>query len=429
MHIREGLYLQSAATKYGSKGDGFLFFSTGTQESSGLVVDYVDLPMNFARSLGFAAHIHPEVDINFTGTLRPGQLEIAEETVKALRSVGSTILKLPPGSGKTVLGAQAVSELKRKTVILVNRKHLIKQWLKVFVTMTTGSVALISANSKGLTKEILLKVPDANITTDLQEAQIVISMLGQWGKVPDSIHHSIGFMVLDEADMLCSPKMAPLLLLDHPQYILAESATPERQDDLHNVLYALCGSECVSRPIEKEFQVYKVNTGVPAERVPNAVGTTDWSHLIKSVLFNEKRDQLILEIVKSNPQYKILILSSMVEHVKLLHGKIELEEKCDYLAGSKGEHFNSRVLIGTFGKVGVGYDESNCCADYDGEPINMLILVTSVKNEKKLEQFIGRVFRSELPVIIQLVDDDSILKSHWSKFKKWYQSVGGVVHD
>jgi len=51
----------------------------------------------------------------------------------------------------------------------------------------------------------------------------------------------------------------------------------------------------------------------------------------------------------------------------------------------------------------------------------------SVKDELKLEQSIGRVFRIEEPDIIDLVDDCPTTKRHWTKRKKWYIEYNGKI--
>ena len=57
----------------------------------------------------------------------------------------------------------------------------------------------------------------------------------------------------------------------------------------------------------------------------------------------------------------------------------------------------------------------------------MLILVTSVKKLSTLEQSVGRVFRAEFPVVVDFVDNNSTLKSHWYQRQKWYKSRCGNV--
>ena len=68
--------------------------------------------------------------------------------------------------------------------------------------------------------------------------------------------------------------------------------------------------------------------------------------------------------------------------------------------------------------------------DWGGQRSNMMILTGSTKSLSGLEQITGRVFRSEFPTIIDLVDDNRICKRHWTQRRKWYEDPdrNGVIH-
>ena len=51
----------------------------------------------------------------------------------------------------------------------------------------------------------------------------------------------------------------------------------------------------------------------------------------------------------------------------------------------------------------------------------MLILTGSTKSLVSVEQQCGRVFRSDTPIIIDLVDDNRICKGHWRERLKYYK--------
>ena len=78
----------------------------------------------------------------------------------------------------------------------------------------------------------------------------------------------------------------------------------------------------------------------------------------------------------------------------------------------------SRVLIGTCSKVGVGFDHPN---------LNTLLLAADV--EEYFVQYLGRVFRTRdvEPVIIDLLDKNKILTKHFSTRRNIYQNHGGII--
>jgi superfamily II DNA or RNA helicase len=93
----------------------------------------------------------------------------------------------------------------------------------------------------------------------------------------------------------------------------------------------------------------------------------------------------------------------------------------DVLAGTKSTYNDSQVLVATMSKAGVGFDEVVASTDWNGIRLNMMFLTGSTKNTESLCQFVGRIFRSEHPIIIDFVDDNKICKRHWNSRKKWYE--------
>ena len=77
-----------------------------------------------------------------------------------------------------------------------------------------------------------------------------------------------------------------------------------------------------------------------------------------------------------------------------------------------------RVLIGTIQKVGTGFD-----APY----LNALIVASDL--EAYFIQYLGRVFRKRdnVPVVYDLIDNDYILKKHWTTREETYIKHGGII--
>jgi len=83
------------------------------------------------------------------------------------------------------------------------------------------------------------------------------------------------------------------------------------------------------------------------------------------------------------------------------------------LTKDKDTYRSSRVLIGTFSKIGTGFDEATSCIDFDGRRIDMLIMVGSTKSKTRVIQALGRAERSDNPMVIDLVDDNGSIERHW----------------
>jgi hypothetical protein len=156
----------------------------------------------------------------------------------------------------------------------------------------------------------------------------------------------------------------------------------------------------------------------------------DYTSLLKDTLFDPWRNDIIYFLVHGNRDKKMLILTSLKEHTMLLYEMVlKMGITCDYMCGNKKSYNDSSVLVGTMSKIGTGFDPANACATYDGRPFDCLIIASSIKKYSMLEQNVGRVFRSDYPIVYHLVDGDDIFKNHWNLARKWYTIRGGQVSE
>lgn len=374
------------------------------------------LPYLFAASL---FQIIPNVDINypklgwkFTGQMLPRQVTVEEEAWKQLSSQGTSTLGLYPGFGKTVLGAGLSGRAGLLTVILVHRDILVGQWKKTFERFTNAKVWCVGEKNP----------PPI--------CDVIICMDTRWSAIPKELRDAVGFLIIDEAHAFCTPGHVACLLAFHPKYILAESATLERDDEMESMIYAICGNHGIYREFDGPFSVIKINTGLKHVRKENVKQGTDWHALVSDSLFCENRNRLIVELVKANTSRTILVLTSMVKHAELVNKMLVDEEiSSDFLCGSKKGYKDGKVLVGTVSKIGTGFDQETFCTSYSGSRFDLLILVCSIKKYSVLVQNVGRVFRSENPTIMYLVDDDSIFENHWKISRRWFKKRGGVLSE
>lgn len=372
--------------------------------------DRVHLPKAFASILfpKLPLREYEESRINFTGSLLPRQEEITGEAMEHMTKYGSTTLGLYPGFGKTVTGAWLSAGLNRITCIIYPRETLGDQWRSTYERFTDAKICLIGED------EVL---PEHNVYLCLDK---------RVAKIPDI--DRVGLLILDEAHMLCTPSHVNDFLSFHPQYIINCTATLERSDGMHVMVQAMSGLHGIFRKAKLEYDVVRINTRITATRETNKRGDVSWTTLIKSLLMNEERNGYIVQIVQGYPEKKIMILTHLVEHTRLLVQLLEqVGIKAEFMAGTKRRFQDSNVLVGTIPKVGTGLDIATAAVDYDGRPIDLLMMVTSFKQPGLFEQTIGRAFRSKRPLIYHFVDDDSIIKRHWSVAKKFYLESGATI--
>lgn len=354
----------------------------------------------------------PRPYMKFTGTLLERQESAMEEARHHLITYGSANLHVYPGFGKTASGVylSTLPEIKQTTLVLLCIKSLIPNWVKAFENMSTCKVVVVDSKTKKF------------------DADVFICMTGMVKYIPQEQLLSIGTVILDEAERLCTPSVAPVLLSVFPKYLIVCTATPTRPDGLHSMLHDLSGTHAVVRKNPKPFNVVKLNTNFQATEIHNTQGL-DWTMLCYSLYFSPERNLITIDCLRSHADYKILVLTSFSSHVNILYGLCEhYGLDADTYAGPKKVYRDSRILIGNAQKIGTGFDqEAN--PNYQGERFDLLVICTSTKQANRLEQNVGRVFRADMPNVIHLTDKNKQLKYHWNLQQKWYVEAKGQISE
>ena len=371
------------------------------------------LPLTYASSyfqVPFNSNIpYPKCSWTFTGNLLERQHSVATEAWNIMHKSGAVILGLYPGFGKTVLASYLSSKASLLTCVMICMEALIVQWVKTFKDFTNARVWVVGE-----------PMP--------VEFDIIVCMDRRWNYIPEDVRSRVGTLIIDEAHMFCAPVRSSCFMGFQPLYVLPLTATIERDDGMEQVIYAVAGSKGIFRESDKPFQVIKVETGIRPTRKTNRMGWTDYAALQREVAIHPRRNGIIIDLVQRNLNFKILILTTLVDHTKIIHhGLVQHGINADFLIGGKRGYNDSNVLVGTMGKLGTGFDAATSCPNYQGRPFDLLIIAATIKQIKMLTQNVGRVFRSEFPTVLHLVDDDSTYKRHWSGAQKWYHNRSGTV--
>lgn len=420
--IREKLYFQPAKTNFAvnkfvsQEEDPILFYLLDKSTNE------IILPYTFANSL-MGRHInsqleYPKGQFYFTGKLRTPQVPVAEKALDQLLNHGAVILNLPTGFGKSAISSYLSAQLSSQpfcgiTLILTNRQTIQTGWVETFKQNTTAVVWVI---------ENKIKIPE--------RCNVIISMDGRVNKIPKEILKMVSILVIDEAHLFCTRSQVPVLLATCPKYIIANSATMERKDNLHVMITSILGNNKVEVKNEKSFTVYKVMTGIDTELVKNKMGTVDFSKLTASLANNEIRNRFIVDLIEKNLNQKIMLLTWSKKHVEILYNALKARGiSVDYLTGNKSKYIDSTVLLGTISKVSTGFDSKNVAINFDGMDISMMIFLASTKSFNLHIQSIGRAFRSENPIIFDIVDEDRISKSHYNERRKNYENMNCKIYE
>lgn len=253
----------------------------------------------------------------------------------------------------------------------------------------------------------------------------------------DSVHKKehgffddIGVLVVDEAHLSLSPGRIRSYQHFYPKYLICLTATPfERSDKIDEEAFNLyLGKKSrVFRSLYREHFVYKYDTGIKGKVKLNKMGNLDWNDMIEKQCHNEQRNDLIVKVLCFFKDINFIVLCKRVHQAKYLYEKLlELGENVDkYTGENKYFNFNSRILISSFQKSGVGFSWLPC--DKEGIPLDMGLLVASDVSAY-FAQYLGRCMRSDKsPIVIDFVDDFSTFHKHWMTRREVYERTGGII--
>ena len=372
--------------------------------------DNIYLPFSFAYSeLKFKRTSRNDsmiMNAVFTAELRDEQKVVKAESLAILNKTGSVIISCFCGFGKSITAINICCAIKLKTLIVVNKIVLMTQWQE--------------AINQFCPEATCTKVTTKLKETGLPESDFYIVNAINVPKFGREFFRNIGCCVMDEVHLLMAEQLSNLANYVYPRYLLGLSATPYRTDGYNILLDLYFGKDRVIREMYRKHTVYKINTNFTPKMSYTDGGKVIWSSVLESQAKDEKRNELIIDIIKKHSDRMFLVLVKRVDHGKyLLKRLLEDGEDATSLLGSN-QTFNkeSRILIGTGQKVGTGFDHSKLDA-----------LLFASDFEAYSIQTIGRVFRTKdkEPIIFDLVDNNGILMKHYKTRLEIYKKSGGVI--
>lgn len=350
----------------------------------------------------------PEISLKFKGDLLDRQKDIRDETFEILNRTKSVVLCLHTGFGKTIFALYVASKIGLKILVLCHRKIIMDQWVKAAEQyLPSASVEILDIADM---KKKDWSFPDILIANTINIPKLDLNDLDQYG-----------CLIVDEIHTICTESFAKSLTRLFPAYLIGLSATPERSDGMDRIIELYVGPEMITKPMKRIFNVYKLKTGFVPDVKRNDDGSLEWNSVLSSQANDETRNSLIVDLARFFSNRNILILVKRKDHANTLKNMLRTflpKTEVDVFFGTmKCANENARILIGTVSKAGVGFDAPH---------LNMLI--TGADVEENFMQYLGRVFRRDMPPIyIDLVDKMSTLQKHSATRLKICKEVGGMV--
>lgn len=331
---------------------------------------------------------------------------LAKQAIERLETEHTCLIACFTGYGKTLTSIYLATQLKMKTVVLVFHDLVQKQWIDEVKKITNAKVQYIKHSKEELD-------PDADF---------YIIGFGKAKSMSREKFVNIGTVIIDEVHFAIEAGFCKALFKFEPYYLIGASATPDRPDGLHKILYFYFGKKkdfIVRKETDKTFKVIKYSTNFQpnVEKIVIFGKVRDkWTEIQSSISRIPERQQMIANLALQYPDEKIMILSDRQVQSRAIYNILKDKPGgAELLIGNKKKwDKNKRVLVAGMKKAGIGFNDPD---------LTMLILASDTKDVRQYE---GRL-RTENCIIYDIVDDYRTFEKHWENRESWYLRKGANI--
>jgi len=357
-----------------------------------------------------------DINLEFAGQLRDGQIPVVETYVNHVNKVGfgGGLLELPCAFGKTCLALNIISRLNKKTFIIVHKEFLMNQWIERI--------------QQFLPKARIGKIQGPII--DIDNKDIVIGMLQSLSmkEYPPSIFVSFGLTIIDEVHHISSEVFSNSLFKLVTKYMLGLSATMNRKDGTTKVFKMFLGEVIFKGKRDEAREVvvhgikYEVDDDEFNEVKTDYRGNPAYSTMISKLCEYNRRSEFILQVLSNmleqNPNQQIMILAHNKNLLKYLHDAVSHRNIATvgyYVGGMK-----ETALKETEGKKIVIATYAMAAEALDIKTLTTLIMATP---KTDIEQSVGRILREKhsSPIVVDIIDNHDLFQNQWRKRKTFYK--------
>ena len=314
------------------------------------------------------------IELEFSGRLRPLQ----QDAVEAFVQYDEGILCAPTAFGKTAVAAWLIAARKVNTLVLVHRQQLLDQWharLAMFLNLPTKSVGQIGG---GTTKRS--GCVDIAILQSSLDKEGVKDFVAEYGQV-----------IVDEGHHLSAFTFEQVMKQVKAKYIVGLTATPERKDGHHPIIYMRCGPirfklsarsmtaatpfehEVVPRltdfclpPEQTDMTIQEVYAALVDDRVRNELILTDLVHAAI-----DGRSPLLLTGRTDHLKYFETELAGKVNNVFTLKGGMgKKQRRSTAEAIAAVPDCEPRVILATGSYIGEGFEDARLDTLFLAMPIS-----------------------------------------------------------
>jgi superfamily II DNA or RNA helicase len=315
----------------------------------------------------------------------------------------------------TVMALKIISELKKKTLVIVHKEFLLQQWKeRINQFLPTAQVGRIQGD-----------------IIDIEGKDIVIGMLQSLSmkKYPSSIFQNFGLTIIDETHHIAAEVFSNALFQIVTKYMLGLSATMERKDRLTFVIKMFLGEVVYKKERDTSKDIvtvkginYEIDDDEFSKVEYNFKGQVHYSKMIKKLCEFNRRSEFIIKLLgdslKENTDQQFIILAHNKNLLKYLHDAIEHRKIATvgyYIGGMKQKDLklseSKKVIIATYAMA----EEA-----LDIKTLTSLIMATP---KSDVRQAVGRILRKKESnaLVFDIIDMHGVFQRQWKKRCTWYR--------
>jgi superfamily II DNA or RNA helicase len=314
----------------------------------------------------------------------------------------------------TIMALKIISELKKKTLVIVHKEFLLEQWKeRISQFLPTAKVGRIQGK-----------------IIDIEGKDIVIGMLQSLSmkKYPTSLFQQFGLTICDECHHMGAEVFSNALFQIVTKHMLGLSATMKRKDNLSKVFKMFLGDVVYKKEREANDIVtvkcifYETDNQEFSKIVYNFRGQVHYALMIKKLCEFNRRSEFILKVLESSlkekPEQQFIILAHNRNVLKYLHDAVENRKFATvgyYVGGMKQKDLkiseDKKVIIATYAMAEEALDIKS---------LTSLIMVTP---KSDVCQAVGRILRKKEShaFVYDIVDVHGLFQKQWQKRCVWYR--------
>ena len=359
------------------------------------------------------------LSVKFKGKLRKDQ----QLAVKSMLAQDIGVLHATTAFGKTVVAAALIAKRKTSALVLVHRADLLRQWqerLVQFLGIASGDIGLIGTGKHKPSGKI-----DIALLQTLARKDDLAEFLDGYGHI-----------IVDECHHIAAFSFENILKQAKTRFILGLTATPQRRDGHHPIIFMQCG-DIRHSVIRMEHMPARLDVKVqslPTPALPSEPGIHEvfralcedcrrHAHIVEDIckLWYEGRKTLVLTERTSHLGKLQELLAAKGIPCHILHGRLPSKQRAVALEELKAmPDTAARVILATGRLIGEGFDHS---------PLDTMVLAMPISWQGTLQQYAGRLHRehvgkTDIRIYDYVEKDNPQLYRMWKKRCTGYGAMG-----